>query len=290
MGAGAGQEMEGEPMSWRNVVLGALFFFLVATYGFAQEVAPVPLSGNLMITGSSTMAPLVDKIGKLFCAHHPGVVVKVEAGGSERGGIDALEGKSDIGMISRDLNEKEMALFAIPIARDGVALVVQKSKPVGALTREQLLGILTGKISNWKSLGGPNEPIQAATRTSGRGALEPLLRYLGIGPGAITVKPALGDNTKVLTFVATTQGAVAFLSTGGVEQAVQAGMPLKAINLDGVPPGPGSLRDGTWPIARPLNLVTRRVPAGLSKAFIEFALSAEVRQAVTDSDFVPFAD
>jgi len=103
--------------------------------GFAQGTASAPLSGKLLITGSSSMAPMVEELGKRFRTRHPGVVIAVERGGSGRGVADVLEGKADIGMASRELTPKEQALFAIPIARDGIEFVVHKDNPLGGLTR-----------------------------------------------------------------------------------------------------------------------------------------------------------
>jgi phosphate transport system substrate-binding protein len=98
---------------------------------------------------------------------------------------DALEGKADIGMASRELTPNEQALFAIPIARDGVVFVVNKDNPVGGLTRAQAFELFTGKIANWKALGGPDARIEAVTRTPGRSTLEIVPHYLGIAPTAI---------------------------------------------------------------------------------------------------------
>ena len=258
--------------------------------GFAQGTASAPLTGKLLITGSSTMAPMVEELGKRFRARHPGVVISVEAGGSGRGVADALEGKADIGMASRKLSQKEKALFAIPIARDGVAFVVHKDNPVGGLTRMQALAVFTGKTADWKALGGAAARIEVVTRTPGHATLEIVPRYFGIAPEAIKAAHVMGDSAEVQRLIAANRNAIGFLSTGAVDDAVQKGQPLKPLALDGKAPGSGSIRDGTWPLSRPLNLVTRRVPAGAAKAFIEFALSRAAREAILEHDFVPFSD
>lgn len=246
------------------------------------------LTGKLLITGSSTMAPLVEELGKRFRAQHPGVVITVEAGGSGRGVADALAGKADIGMASRELNQKEQALFAIPIARDGATFVVHKDNPVQALTRAQALAVFTGKVTNWGELGGRAAPIEVVTRMPGGGLMEIVPHYLGIAPEAIKAAHVIGENVEVVRFVAANRNAIAFFSVGAADHAAQLGLPLKPITLDGKVPGSGSVRDGTWPLSRPLNLLTRRVPAGAAKAFIEFALSPAARAVVLEFDFVPY--
>ena len=257
--------------------------------GLAQAPSTrTPLTGKLLITGSSTMAPLVEELGKRFRAQHPGVVITVEAGGSGRGVADALAGKADIGMASRELNQKEQALFAIPIARDGAAFVVHKDNPVQALTRAQALAVFTGKVADWGELGGRPAPIEAVIRTSGRGLMEIVPHYFGIAPEAMKAAHVIGENVDVVRFVAANRNAIALFSVGAADDAAQHGFPLKPLALDGKVPGSGSVRDGTWPLSRPLNLLTRRVPVGAAKAFIEFALSPAARAVILEFDFVPY--
>ena len=205
--------------------------------GFAQGPPSAPLAGKLLITGSSTMAPMVEELGKHFRTRHPGVVITVEAGGSGRGVADALEGKADIGMASRELTPKEKALFAIPIARDGVVFAVHKDNPVGGLTRAQALELFTGKIVNWKALGGPAARIEVVTRTPGHGSLEIMSPYLGIAPTAIKAAHVIGDSAEVIRLIAANRNAIAFLSVGAVDDAAQKGLPLKSLALDGLAQG-----------------------------------------------------
>lgn len=256
--------------------------------GLAQAPSGTPLTGKLLITGSSTMAPLVEELGRRFRAQHPGVLITVKAGGSARGVADVLAGKADIGMVSRELNRTEQALFAIPIARDGVTFVVHKDNPVQALTRAQTLAVFTGKVTDWRELGGRPAPIEVVTRMPGGGVMEIVPHYLGIAPEAIKAAHVIGENAEVVRFVAANRNAIAFFSVGAADHAAQLGLPLKPITLDGRVPGSGSVRDGTWPLSRPLNLLTRRVPAGAARAFIEFALSPAAREVVLEYDFVPY--
>jgi phosphate transport system substrate-binding protein len=255
---------------------------------FAQGTAAATLTGRLLITGSSTMAPMIEDMGKRFRVRHPGVVITVEAGGSGRGIADALEGKADIGMASRELAAQEKALFAIPIARDGVVFAVHKDNPIRGVTRAQLLAVFTGKTARWKAIGGRDAPIEVVTRTPGHASLEIVSHYFGIAPDAIKAAGMIGDNAEVLRLVAANRDAIAFLSVGAVDASVQKGLPLKPLALDGIAPGIGSVRDGSWPLSRPLSLLTRRVPTGLAKAFIEFALSPAAREVILQHDFVPY--
>lgn len=256
--------------------------------GLAQEKPGAPLAGKLLITGSSTMAPLIEDLAKLFCAHHPGVTISVESGGSARGVADARDGRADIGMASRELKADEQALFALAIARDGVAFVAHKSNPVRGITRMQAREVFAGQVANWKAIGGTDGRIEVVTRTPAHSSLELVSHYLGITPEAIKAAHVVGDNAEVLRLLAANRNAIAFLSIGAAEDAAQKGQPLNILAIDGVMPGSAAVRDGSWPIARPLNLLTRRVPSGVARAFIEFALSPAARATIIARDFVPY--
>jgi phosphate transport system substrate-binding protein len=126
------------------------------------------LTGKLVITGSSTIAPLIAEIGKRFESSHPGVRVDVQAGGSSRGIADAREGLADIGMSSRLLKEQEKdGLVSYLFARDGVCFLVHKNNPVSELSDQQIRDIFTGKIANWKQIGGRDAPITVINRADG---------------------------------------------------------------------------------------------------------------------------
>ncbi len=272
---------------FRVAVLAAVLAIGAATA--AAQRTPAPLSGRLVITGSSTLEPVVVELAKRFRSRHPGVELVVEPGGSGRGVSDALDGKADIGMVSRELSVKEKSLFVIPIARDGIVFVVHKDNPVRRITRAQALAILTGKTADWSELGAPAGPIEAVTRGPGRGSTETASHYFGIAPEAIKGKHEAGENSAVVRLVAANRSVIAFMSVGAAEDSMQKGLPLRMLPLDGIVPGSGAVRDGSWPMSRPLNLVTRKVPAGAAKAFIEFALSAEAYPVIAQHDYVPYA-
>jgi phosphate transport system substrate-binding protein len=127
---------------------------------------------QLVLTGSSTVAPLVGEIAKQFEALHPGVRVDVQSGGSSRGVADARRGLADIGMVSRDLKPEEQDLTALTIARDGVSVILHRDNPVVALSDEQIVAIYKGDITNWSEVGGNDAPINN-THVANRNGLLP---------------------------------------------------------------------------------------------------------------------
>lgn len=110
------------------------------------------------------MAPLIREMGEQFRAAHPDVDFDVQLGGSGRGISDARDGKVEIGMSSRDLLEEERDLHSMPVARDGIALVVHKDNPVTGLTRQQVHDVFTGAVTNWKAFGGKDATIKVIDR------------------------------------------------------------------------------------------------------------------------------
>lgn len=247
------------------------------------------VTGKLRLTGSSTMAPLMQDLARRFQTLHPGVKISVEAGGSERGVQDAIAGRADIGMSSRALGpDEKKALFHISIARDGVAFVVHRDNPVRAITREQIIAVFQGRLTNWKALGGRDRPIHVVTRKPGNSALALVSEYSGIQAEAIKAHRVTGDYPEPLQAVLDDPAALAFFSFGLAQDAQQHGRPIRLLAVDGVPATAGELRAGTYPLSRPLSLLTRIVPAGAAHAFIEFVQSPAARSAIEEHDFVPY--
>ena len=106
-----------------------------------------------MLTGASTIAPLASEIGRRFELQHPGTRIDVQSGGSSRGINDVRNGTAAIGMVSRGLKPEEKDLHAHTIAWDGVGVILHASNPVTALSRQQIMDIYTGKISQLENSG-----------------------------------------------------------------------------------------------------------------------------------------
>lgn len=245
------------------------------------------LQGTLVLTGSSTIAPLAAEIAKRFETLHPGVRIDVQTGGSSRGVSDARSGAADIGMASRALNPEESDLHAFPIARDGIAVILHASNPLTELSADQIRAIYTGQVHRWNELGGPDAEITVVNKAEGRSTLELFLHHFGLKAEQIRASIVIGDNEQGVKTVAGNPSAIGYVSIGTAEYAVSDGVPLKLLPLDGVTASTEHVRDGSFPLSRPLNLVTRDEPQGLAAALIDFARSAQVHDIVKDLYFVP---
>jgi phosphate transport system substrate-binding protein len=257
--------------------------FAIGVSFVAQAATP---AGKLVLTGASTVAPLAVEIGKRFESKHPGVRVDVQTGGSARGVNDARQGLANIGMVSRPLKDDEKDLLSFPIALDGVCVILHKSNVVQSLSDEQIVAIYTGKISNWKELGGKDAPITVVNKAEGRSTLELFAHYFKLKNTDIKAHVVIGDNEQGIKTVAGNKNAIGYVSIGSAEYDAGEGVPIKLMPVGNIAATTENVRNKTFPLARPLNLVTKGAPEGLAKTFLDFAASSEVQDLVKAQYFV----
>jgi len=266
---------------------------LLATIGCDDRGSPSSgdgLRGKLVLTGSSTVAPLVGEIAKRFEKLHPDVRVDVQTGGSSRGIADAKRGTADIGMASRALKPEETDLAAHTIAMDGVGVIVHRDNPVQALTDEQVMAIYTGRVSNWSEVGGVGAPITVVNKADGRATLEVFLKHFGLASPDIKASVIIGDNQQGIRTVAGDVNAIGYVSVGAADHEIGRGVPIRLLPMDGVEATTANVRNGSFPMSRPLNLVTYGSVSPLAQAFIDFARSSAVNDLVEAQYFVPITE
>ena len=272
----------------RAVLMGILLGGNVLVGG--QAIAADQLTGKLVVTGASTLAPLIAEIGKRFENLHPKVRIDVQSGGSSRGVADARQGLADIGMVSRAMKDEERDLHAFPVARDGVGIILHKENPIQSLTDEQVVTIYTGKITNWKEVGGKDAPITVVNKAEGRSTLEVFLHYLKLKNVDVKAQVVIGDNEQGVKTVAGNRHAIGYVSIGTAEYDESQGVPIKLIPVGGIAASTENVRNGTFPLSRPLHIVTRTLPTGLAKAFIDYSQSHAVHDIIQQQYFVPLVD
>lgn len=248
-----------------------------------------PAPRKLTLTGSSTVAPLAAEIGKRFESLHPGVQVDVQSGGSGRGITDSRQGLADIGLCSRALKDDEKDLLAHTIALDGVCVILHKENGVAALQDADVVGIYTGKIANWKDVGGKDAPITVVNKAEGRSTLELFCRYYKLKITDIRAHVVIGDNQQGIKTVAGNPDSIGYVSIGTAEYEAGLGSAIKLLSCSGVAASIENVKNRTFPLSRPLNLVTKAAPAGLAKEFIDFARSEKVHDIVKEQYFVPIS-
>lgn len=242
----------------------------------------------MTITGSSTVAPLVADAAKRYEESHPGVRIEIQSGGSSRGIADATSGVADLGLVSRALKDEETeTLFAHRLATDGVGVVVHQDNPVTRLDKTQLIDLYTKKISNWSEVGGKDAPIVVANKAEGRSTLEVFVAYLGLDNADVKADLVVGENLHVINSVVSNPNTIGYVSIGTATAEAGAGTPIKLLVTDGVIPTMESVQDGSFPITRPLHLVTDAETSPAAKAFLDYLLSAEIHDLIEKHFFVP---
>ncbi len=273
--------------SWL-VLLFVLSAFAIAGCHWQHQIQNGDaLTGKLTITGSSTVAPLVSEIVKRFEQLHPEVRIDVQAGGSGKGITDTRLGVSDLGMASRSLKDDESDLTAHQIAADGVGLIVHKTNTIETLTKDDVKAIYGDKVNSWADLGGAAESVTVIHKAEGRATLEVFLKHFNIDNTTVKADVIVGDNEHGVQTVAGNQGAIGYVSIGTAEADIQQGVPIRLLPLDGVVANTDNVANGSFPMSRPLNLVTNGTPSVLATEFIRFCQSPEVHDVIKAQYFVP---
>lgn len=252
----------------------------------SQRVNTVKIS----ITGSSTVAPVMAEIAKRYEQAHPEVRIEVQTGGSSRGVNEARLKTADIGMVSRSLKTEESDLQATPIALDGIGMIVHRDSPVTDLNREQIVAIYTGKIQNWKQVGGADLPITVVHKAEGRSTSELFQNFFKLEPKDIKAQVIIGDNEQGIKTIAGNPGAIGYVSVGAAEAAVHNQAAIKLLDFEGTKASAETIKAGTFPMSRPLNLVVAPSHQNpVVEDLIKYAHSAAVTDIVKGQYFVPMA-
>jgi phosphate transport system substrate-binding protein len=241
------------------------------------------LSGDLAISGSTTVLPLAQEAADMFMEENPDVNVNVQGGGSSVGISNVAEGVVQIGNSSRDLKdeEKNLGLTDHKIALDIIVIIVNKGVSVDNLSADQVKAIFTGKITNWKEVGGQDAPIVVAVRDSASGT-----REIFDEKALSKEKPVAGaletnSNGIMRQTVSSTPNCIGYISLGYLDGSV------KDVKLGGVKGTTQTAIDKTYPISRYLHMFTKGEATGLARAYIDFVLSDDFQNTVVAKEYIP---
>lgn len=241
-----------------------------------------PLSGTVTVDGSLNVEPVARKLASDFTAMNPKVDIIIK-GSSTADGIKAVnDGAVDIGGASRDLKPDEPKLVTRLFARDGIAIIVHPSNTVKGLSKAQIRDIFAGRVTNWKLVGGGDQPIIVVTReeaTSTRTVVEEML----MGGDKIT-------SIAIVQLVNEEQKASVMRDPQAIGYnpfAASLDGTVKALAVEGVEATKDNAKNGAYPLVRPLYFLTKAEPAGLVKAYIDYCLGDEGQKLVTNLGYVP---
>ncbi len=256
---------------------------------------------SIQIKGSDTMVNLGQAWAEAFMQKHPDLSVAVTGGGSGTGIASLIAGSCDIAELSRDMKPDEIAMARkngiepkqLEVALDGLAVVVHPANPVSELTMGQLAQIFSGAITNWKDVGGADRQIVVLSREVNSGThlyfKEHVLRH-GRADGKEEFAPGalmLPSSQAIADEVAQNPGAIGYYGMGYISPrqkalhvSLEPGAPHVAPTLENV-------INKSYPISRPLLMVSKGQPHGLTAQFLDFVLSPEGQKLVGELDFVP---
>jgi len=271
-----------------KIMYAAIIVALIAAQMVTSEMA---FAGRrtLVLTGSTTVLPIAQLCAEKFMDQHQDVNISVRGGGSGVGIAALIDGTCDIAMASRPMKTKELKSargkginpLATVIAKDGIAIIVHPTNPLSEITLAQLKDIYTGKISNWKDVGGKPGKIVVISRDVASGTFEVFKKIVLKGAKTRADALMLASNKAVATTVEKTPGAIGYVGLGYISSKV------KALAVDGVEPTKETVVSGKYKLARPLYLYTDGKPTGLAEEFIDFVLSPEGQKIVDKIGFVP---
>lgn len=244
---------------------------------FGFVVACVALNGcsrssnkTITLAGSTAFQPFAEKLAERYMAVHKDVQINVQGGGSAVGIQSALSQTADVGMadiLKLPVEAKE--LTSTTVAKDGIAIIVNSSNTVSSITSAQARDVFSGKITNWKDLGGKDVPIRVISREEGSGTRRSFDKLV-LGDENLTPNALFqNSNGTCREAVASDPSAVGYVSIGLVNDKV------KALAYNDVKPMNANVKNNTYPLARPIYFLTKGEPKEHVKKFIDYVLSNE---------------
>jgi len=257
--------------------LGFLFLLLFILFSMGCQRS----KAGITVAGSTSVEPFAELLAEEYMSHHPQSHIYVQGGGSTAGIEAVISRAANIGMSSRNLMGGEKKLYAVTIAKDAIAIIINPRNPIQDLSLEQVRQVFCGKVRNWKELGGPSHPIVLVTREEGSGTRESFQKFV-MGKEDINLEALVQDsNGAVRQVVASNHHAIGYISLGLVNDQV------KALKISGVEPNLTDVENGKYTLVRPFLFLFKEEPTGEAKSFLEFVLSPLAQKLLLKEGLVP---
>jgi phosphate transport system substrate-binding protein len=248
-------------------------------------------AGNsITVMGSTALQPLAEQAANQYMMKNPDSKILVQGGGSGTGLTQVAQGGADIGNSDIFAEEKEgidaKSLVDHKVCVVGFAAVVNTDVTISKLTQKQLIDIFTGKITNWKKVGGPNMKIVIINRPKSSGTRATFKKYALKGieeaQGIALTEDSSGTVRKT---IAETPGAIGYLALSYVDVTV------RALNFEGAAPTKQNITSGKYPIWSYEHMYTKGQPTGLEKEFLDYMVSPEVQSKLVPAlGYIPISE
>ena len=252
------------------------------------------LAGNITIKGSDTIVRLGQRWAEEYMNLHKDVTIQVSGGGSGTGIAALLNGGTDICEASRDMKPqkydaakaKGIKPYRVSIALDGIAVYLNESNPVKELSLEQLRGIYTGSITDWKDVGGPSHLIILYGRENNSGTYAFFKEHVLKDDDYADATQTLPGTAAVVNAVAKDKYGIGY---GGIAWAQ--GVKTVAVKKDesspAIVPNDTTVTNGSYPISRELYWFFNGAPTGQLKDLLNWTLSPNGQKLAQEIDYVP---
>ena len=271
-------------------ILAALL--LLCGMGTALAAAPAaPLDafkgqkGVIDIAGGTAHIPVMKEAARQIMEANPAVRITVAGGGSGVGVQKVGEGIVQIGNTGRALKPAEVekyGLVSFPFAIDGVAVAVNPANKVAGLTKAQIKDIFSGKIANWKEVGGADAPISLYVREDGSGTRETFEeRALDKGASAAAAN-VVNSNGAMKTAIGQDPNAIGYVGIGHLDKSI------KGVSVDGMAPSQENAASGQYTVTRLLYMNTKGEPQGITKGFVDYIFTPAGQEIVSKAGYIPY--
>ena len=252
------------------------------------------LAGNITIKGSDTMVRLGQQLAEVYMKANPGAVIQVSGGGSGTGIAALINGTTDICEASRDMKKAEydeaakkgIKTYRAAVALDGIAVFLNNENPVQELSLDQLNGIYTGKIVNWKEVGGADKQIILYGRENNSGTYAFFKEHVLKDADYAELTQTLPGTAAVVNAVSKDKYGIGY---GGIawDKGVKAAAVKKDEKSEAIVPSLTTVTNGTYPISRELYWFFGNTPTGDLKKLLNWTLSADGQQVIQQADYIP---
>jgi phosphate transport system substrate-binding protein len=235
---------------------------------------------GITVAGSTSVEPFAELLAEEYMRLYPHAHIYVQGGGSTAGVESARTRAANIGMSSRSLLPDEKDLDAVTIAKDAIAIIVNPKNPIRDLSLDQIREVFSGKVKNWRELGGLPHRIVLVNREEGSGTRESFQKFV-MGKEEITLDSLVQDsNGAIRQVVSNDPNAIGYISLGLVNEKV------RTLKISGVEPDLDNVENGRYTLVRPFLFLFSGRPEGEAKPFLEFVLSPAAQKLLAKEGLV----